>query len=94
LLSQIFADFARGATSPSAWDVLALLDQYHRRGKLSAELCQTMRHQIERQLLEIEELEAIRQRASGFQAVSALTLLTHAVTLPRFCGDWTHQIVG
>jgi hypothetical protein len=38
-----------------AWEVLAQLDQYHRRGKFSAELLRTFRHGIERRLFGIPE---------------------------------------
>ena len=74
-LPQQFEDFARGAisasafeqalltlcntTPDSAWDVLALLDQYHRRRKLSAELCRSIRHRIQRHVLGIEKLPAV-----------------------------------
>lgn len=79
-LPQIFEGFVRGASTPGAfecqlltlckttpestWDVLALLDQHHRRGKLSAELCRTIRHKIERQVLGIENFEMTRAPAA------------------------------
>ncbi len=40
------------AASPDfAWDVLALTDQYHRRGKISANLSRTIRYAVERPAL-------------------------------------------
>jgi len=39
------------ATPDFAWDVLAITDQYHRRGKISADLNRTIRHAIERPAL-------------------------------------------
>jgi hypothetical protein len=53
------------ATPDSAWQVLALLDQYHRRGKISADLCRTIRHKIERQALGIEQYDAPTQPQVG-----------------------------
>jgi hypothetical protein len=41
-------------TPDSAWDVLSLIDQYHRRGKLSVALFRTVKHEIERQALGIQ----------------------------------------
>ncbi|MEO8307807.1 MAG: Calx-beta domain-containing protein [Pseudomonadota bacterium] len=43
------------ATPDSAWEVLALLDQYHRRGKLSGEHLRTLRRKIEFHALGIPE---------------------------------------
>jgi hypothetical protein len=95
-LSQHFEEFARGATSAadferallavckntpdSTWNVLALLDQYHRRRKLSAELCRTVRHRIQRHALGIEKLETILQplvttRSDGIDRTAASTAL-------------------
>jgi len=39
------------ATPDFAWDVLAITDQYHRRGKISADLNRTIRYAIERPAL-------------------------------------------
>lgn len=39
------------ATPEFAWDVLAITDQYHRRGKISADLNRTIRYAIERPAL-------------------------------------------
>ena len=43
------------ATPDSAWDVLSLIDQYYRRGKLSAELFRTIRYRIERHVLGVRD---------------------------------------
>jgi hypothetical protein len=74
-LPQQFEDFVCGATRArafeqelltlcattpdSVWDVLALLDQYYRRDKLSADFCRAMRHKIERHVLGTENFETI-----------------------------------
>jgi hypothetical protein len=66
-LQQKFDDFVRGSSQADAfeyellvlckaapqrsWEALALLDQHYRRGKISLELCRTLRHKIERQVL-------------------------------------------
>jgi hypothetical protein len=87
-LPQRFDDFVRGTSTPgafeaelmtlcrstpdSAWNVLALLDQYHRRGKISAELYRAMRQKIERQALGIRETESVRESAPVPQPSVAL----------------------
>src|ERR1700728_3135293 len=69
-LPQRFEEFIRGAIPPDAfthdlltlcktqperaWEALALLDQYFRRGKISADTVQSLRHRIGRQALGIE----------------------------------------
>jgi hypothetical protein len=66
-LQQKFDDFVRGSSQADAfeyellvlckaapqrsWEALALLDQHYRRGKISLDLCRTLRHKIERQVL-------------------------------------------
>src|SRR5665213_2932046 len=104
-LSQYFEDFARGAltaadferellavcktTPDSTWNVLALLDQYHRRRKLSAELCRTVRHRIQRHALGIEKLETtlrapVTARSDGIDRTAASTALPLVATQPAF----------
>ena len=109
-LSQHFEEFARGATSAadferallavckntpdSTWNVLALLDQYHRRRKLSAELYRTVRHRIQRHALGIEKLETSLQplvttRSDGTDRTAASialpsTALPLVATQPAF----------
>ena len=74
-LPQKFEDYARGATRigvlerdlltlcretpASTWDVLALLDQFYRRGKMSGERCRSLRQKIERQALGLESYESL-----------------------------------
>ncbi|HEY6458404.1 MAG TPA: hypothetical protein VIY90_24255 [Steroidobacteraceae bacterium] len=83
-LGRQFDDFARGAIDSSvfeqsllelcrtrpdrSWGVLALLDQFHRRRKLSAELCRTLRHKIERHVLGIERLTRVPRGGPGVAA--------------------------
>jgi hypothetical protein len=78
-LQQTFDEFARGVISPEtfqhelltlckttpdqAWEALALLDQHFRRGKIPAELQQSLRHRIQRQALGIESYQPQRARA-------------------------------
>ena len=50
---------ACAATPDLAWDVLAITDQYHRRGKISAELSRTIRQAIERPALAREAPELL-----------------------------------
>jgi hypothetical protein len=47
------------ATPDYAWDVLALIDQYYRRGKLSADLFQAIRYRIERHVLGVRDFDPI-----------------------------------
>jgi hypothetical protein len=47
------------AAPDAAWDALSLIDQYHRRGKLSAELFQTLRQRIERHALGVPDLALV-----------------------------------
>jgi hypothetical protein len=49
------------AAPDAAWDALSLIDQYHRRGKLSAELFQTLRQRIERHALGVPDLALVAE---------------------------------
>jgi hypothetical protein len=49
------------ATPDSAWDALSLIDQYYRRGKLSADLFRTVRYRIERHVLGVRDSDTIRE---------------------------------
>lgn len=64
------------AQPDSAWDALSLIDQYYRRGKLSAELFRTVRLRIERRVLDVPDSEAARERpdarAGGAARVDAV----------------------
>src|SRR5580658_8196391 len=56
----------------SAWDVLSLIDQYYRRGNLSADLFQTLKYRIERHVLGVPELATVRELPDGPRAAEAL----------------------
>ena len=51
--------------SEEGWEVLSLLDQYYRRGKIRAELFQTLKPRLESSALMIDEDMAARQRSSA-----------------------------
>ena len=56
--SQLLQDLTGLCVTPNAaWEALALIDQYHRRGKLSAEIARAARHKIERRLFGIQEVD-------------------------------------
>src|SRR5580765_3742058 len=49
------------AKPDSAWEVLSLIDQYYRRGKLSPEVFRTIKSRVERHVLGVPEPESIRE---------------------------------
>ena len=51
--------------SEEGWEVLSLLDQYYRRGKIKAELFQTLKTRLESSALMVDEDMAARQRLSA-----------------------------
>ena len=59
------------ATPDSAWDVLSLIDQYYRRGKLSADLFRTVRYRIERHVLGVQDSDTIRELSGAPMATEA-----------------------
>jgi hypothetical protein len=59
------------ATPDSAWDVLSLIDQYYRRGKLSADLFRTVRHRIERHVLGVRDSDTVRELSDTPTATKA-----------------------
>jgi hypothetical protein len=59
------------ATPDSAWDVLSLIDQYYRRGKLSADLFRTVRYRIERHVLGVRDSDTIRELSDAPMATGA-----------------------
>lgn len=66
------------ATPDSSWEVLSLLDQYHRRGKLSAEHFRAFRRKIEFDALGVPDPEmpnasAIRKQPAPAVSVAATT---------------------
>jgi hypothetical protein len=58
------SEFCR-ETSDSSWEALSLLDQYHRRGKLSGDQLRAFRRQVEFQALGIPEPVKIRVTRIG-----------------------------
>ena len=70
------------AAPDSAWDVLSLIDQYYRRGKLSAELFQTVRYRIERHVLGVRDAPMATEAAVGAVHGVAVTMRKRAAT-PR-----------
>jgi hypothetical protein len=52
------------STPDFTWDVLAITDQYYRRGKISADLSRTIRHAIER--------PALAREVAGFAATTPM----------------------
>jgi hypothetical protein len=61
-------------TPDSAWDVLSLIDQYHRRGKLSVSLYRTITHRIERHALFTQGSESIRASSATQMVVADATV--------------------
>jgi hypothetical protein len=64
-------------TPASTWDVLSLIDQYHRRGKLPVALFRTVKYKIERHVVGIQGRNTIREichtaNASTQAAVTAV----------------------
>ncbi len=53
------------ATPDSAWDALSLIDQYYRRGKLSADLFRTVSFRIERHVLGVRDSDTIRDQCNA-----------------------------
>lgn len=56
----------------AAWDVLSLIDQYYRRGNLSADLFRTLKSRIERHVLGVPDLATVRELPDGPTAAKAL----------------------
>jgi len=59
------------AAPDTAWEVLSLVDQYYRRGKLSAELFQTVRYRIERHVLGVRDSDTVRELSDARMATEA-----------------------
>jgi hypothetical protein len=59
------------AKPDSAWDVLALIDQYYRRGKLSADVFRTIKSRIERHVLGVPDSESVRELSDGHLATES-----------------------
>jgi hypothetical protein len=75
------------ATPDSAWDVLALIDQYYRRGKLSADLFRTVRYRIERHVLGVRDAPMASEAAVGAVRGGALAKQERAATPKERAGD-------
>jgi hypothetical protein len=60
------------ARPESAWDVLSLIDQYYRRGKLSADLFRTIKYRIEQHVLGVPDSDTVRELPDGATATEAL----------------------
>jgi hypothetical protein len=71
-----------GTTPDSTWDILSLIDQYHRRGKLPVALFRTVKQDIERHALGIQFRNTIRE-ISGIANSSARPVVT---AVPRNSG--------
>lgn len=59
------------ATPDAAWEVLSLIDQYYRRGKLSAAVFRTVTYGIERHVLGVRDSDAVRKLANAPLASAA-----------------------
>ncbi len=70
--------------SEEGWEVLSLLDQYYRRGKIKAELFQTLKTRLESSALMVDEDMAARQRSERAGAKESNTGRTPAA--PRRTG--------
>jgi hypothetical protein len=73
------------ATPESAWEVLSLIDQYYRRGKLSADLFRTVRYRIERHVLGVRDSDTTRERSDAPMATEAAVGAARgvAVAMPK-----------
>jgi hypothetical protein len=69
------------ATPDSAWDVLSLIDQYYRRGKLSADLFRTVRYRIERHVLGVRDSDTNRELCDAPMATQAAVGARRGVAL-------------
>src|ERR1700731_2136944 len=73
------------ATPDSAWDVLSLIDQYYRRGKLSADLFRTVRYGIERRVLGVRDSDTIHEHVNAPMATETAVgaVRSVAVAMPE-----------
>jgi hypothetical protein len=73
------------ATPDSAWDVLSLIDQYYRRGKLSADLFRTVRYRIERHVLRVRDSDTNREHSDAPMATETAVGAVRgvAVAMPK-----------
>jgi hypothetical protein len=75
------------ATPDSAWDVLSLIDQYYRRGKLSADLFRTVRYRIERHVLGVRDAPMTTEAAVGAVRGVAVAKQERAATSKELAND-------
>ena len=76
------------ATPDSAWDVLSLIDQYYRRGKLSADLFRTVKYRIERHVLGVRDSAPMATEAAvGAVRGVAVAMQERAATPKEPAGD-------
>jgi hypothetical protein len=59
------------ATPDSAWEILSLVDQYYRRGKLSVDQFQTLRCRIERHVLGVRDSDITPELSDAHKATEA-----------------------
>jgi len=80
-------------TPDSAWDVLSLIDQYHRRGKLPVTLFRTVKHKIERHVLGVQGRNTIREISdtANASAQAAITAVTAVTAVPDDSGTIQEQ---
>jgi len=73
------------ATPDSAWEVLSLIDQYYRRGRLSADLFRTVRYRIERHVLGVRDSDTIHEPSDAPMAAKPAVRAARgvAVVLPE-----------
>jgi hypothetical protein len=69
------------ALPESAWDVLSLVDQYYRRGKLSAELFLTVKNRIEQHVLGVPHSDNARELPDGPAGTESAVGATRGGTL-------------
>jgi hypothetical protein len=75
------------ATPDSAWEVLSLIDQYYRRGKLSADLFRTVRYRIERHVLGVRDAPMATEAAVGAVRGVAVAKQERATTSKELASD-------
>ena len=69
------------ATPDAAWEVLSLIDQYYRRGKLPADVFRTITYGIERHVLGVRDSDVIRERSDAAIATApAAGVVRHLAT--------------
>lgn len=59
------------AKPDSAWDVLSLVDQYYRRGRLSPDVFRTIKSRVERHVLGVPDPESVREPPNGHLATES-----------------------